>query len=329
MAKRNIKTVVIHKHIHCGFASFQTGDEFLGMATTSKELDFKPVDDMIITSKKFPMLNGEKINEVIGDKEYIGIYLEAEKTFYNKGLHERRIGDSSFAKTPEFKKLVQDYLDKGFQKDLDNPEEEAYSQRQKLKRQEFDKKKGIVLWMAYDDYKKNPDVYQGGFSDDVFKSTGLYDYVKSGCAHGWIGHSGARTVALDKHIEKGLRRRGVSPSKMNNWITSGDGRHFGDSLEGYSQKEQKKRINSRLNEMYNMCLTYAVPSHGGMLTDSNRIREAIGTLGLLLPSGKTYNRKNHLKALIAAKNKLSKIKELDKDEEYLNDVITEIFSNQV
>jgi hypothetical protein len=183
--------------------------------------------------------------------------------------------------------------------------------------------------MDYEEYKNNPALYQGGFSNEVFNSKELYNYVKSGHAFGWIGHSGARTAAHDKQIEKGLRKRGISPSKMYNWISSGDGRHFGDSLEGYTKEEQKAKIEARLNEMYNLCIIYSTPSHGGMLTDSNRVREEFKKLNVLLPYNKKYNRKEHIKNLLSAKEKFSKRTDLNEDERYINDMISEIFANQV
>ena len=72
----------------------------------------------------------------------------------------------------------------------------------------------------------------------------LKEYVSSNCVFGWIGHS-VRKVELDKIIEDGLRLRGLSSSKMYNWISSSDGRHFGDSLSGLTLQEQIKEINKK------------------------------------------------------------------------------------
>jgi hypothetical protein len=339
MAKRITKAVVISKHIHCGFATFQTGDAFVNIITNSKELDFKPEIGQVIESKKFPGLNGEIIDGVSGDKQYIGIGLESDKYFYDKMLYASRSGLKSlgsmdtYAKTPEFKERVQSYIDKGFidkgfTKDRDIPEQKAYWEREKLIEQKSQKKKGVVLWMDYEEYKANPALYQGGFSDEVFNSKELYNYVKGG-AFGWIGHSGARTAAHDKQIEKGLRKRGISPSKMYNWISSGDGRHFGDSLEGYTKEKQKAKIEARLNEMYNLCIIYSTPSHGGILTDSNRVREEFKKLDVLLPCNKKYNHKEHINNLLSAKEKFSKRTDLNEDERYISDMISEIFANKV
>jgi hypothetical protein len=335
MAKKITKTVVISKHIHCGFASFQTGDEFLSIITNSQELDFKPVSKNVIQSKKFPMLNGEVINSLEGDKQYLGISLESDKHFYEKTLYENRskgkplglIG--SFEKTPEFKERIQSYIDKGFSKNRDIPEQQAYWDREKLKEQESQKKKGVVLWMSFEEYQANPALYQGGFSDEVFKSKELSKYVKSGCVFGWIGHSGARTTAHDKQIEKGLRKRGISPSCMFNWISSSDGRHFGDSLEGYTKKEQEKRIDEYLNNIYNKCIIFSIPSHGGMLKDSNRIQEFLKDVGVLLPANKKYNHNTHIKNLIAAKKKLESKDGLNEDEKFVLNIINDVFSNKV
>lgn len=327
MSKRTIKTIVISKHIHCGFASWQSGDEYAIFKTNSKELDFVPVVGQEIQSKKFPALNGEVIEEVCGDKLYTGIYLKPDETFYQKARFSGSF-TTSYEKTPEFQTLVQSYLDKGFIKDRHIPEQIEFWDRQKLIKQQSLKKQGVVLWMGYDECTNNPDLYQGGFSDEVFRSKELYAYVKRG-AFGWIGNSDVRTAAHDKQIEQGLRKRGISPSKMYSWISSSDGRHFGDSLEGYTKKEQKIKIDEALNGMYNNCLIFSLPSHGGMYTDSKRIKEVLEKLGLLLPYNQKYNKKTHINNLLCAKEKLSSQTELNNDEQHIVDMINDIFANQI
>ena len=119
------------------------------------------------------------------------------------------------------------------------------------------------------------------FSDSVFNCKELKEYVSSGCPFGWIGHS-VRKAELDKEIEEGLRLRGLSSSKMYNWISSSDGRHFGDSLDGLSSQEQIKEIHKNLNRMFNMCLIYGDENHTGLLSSSNKIREEMKQKGWLL-----------------------------------------------
>ncbi len=320
------KTVIISKHIHSGHATFQTGDEVLKMKTDSKNLGFIPVAKERFHSKNFPFLDGNKIQEVNSDNECIVIYLESDKTFYYRAQRNGKLFDSdSYSKTPEFKALVQSYLDNGF---VNNsiPEHEAFKQREKIKEQNISKEQGIVLWMGYDEYKKNPNLYQGGFSNEVFRSKELQNYVKGGCVFGWIGNSD-RKFAHDKAIEKGLRERGISPSRMFNWISSSSGRHFGDSLGGYTLEEQLQKIEEGLNYMYNCCVTYSVPSHGGLLKDSMRISDVLDDLKISLDTKTKYNKEKHLDNLFKAKETLEKKVDKTEDDTSLLNLVDEILIN--
>ena len=319
------KTVIISKHIHSGYASFQTGDEFVKIKTNLKELGFEPVLNERFYSKKFPFLDGQLIEELDSDSKCIAIYLESDKTFYYR-VQSFRLGSGSHSNTPEFKDLVQLYIDKGFQK-KPIPEYEEFRQREKIRNQKKAKKAGIVLWMDYEVYKQNPGLYQGGFSDDVFNTTKLQQYVKGG-AFGWIGNSD-RTIQADKLIEKGLRERGISPSRMYNWISSSSGRHFGDSLGGYTKKEQAEKIKKALNNMYDCCIIYGFKSHGGMLSDTIDINKALNEFNVLLDNNEKYNSKNHIKNLLKAKKTLMNKSELNDFEKELLEVIDEIFTNLI
>ncbi len=327
MATRNIKTIVITKHVHSCFASCATGDAFLRIITTSKEIDFMLTVNKRITSKKFPGLNGELLKEKTGDSQFIALYLDSDETFCKKGPKGGMIGDS-YKDTPEFKALVKSYFDKGFKIDKDIPEQNAFHKRERDKHNNKMKKRGVVLWGNYEDYSGHPEMYQGGFSDEVFNSKELKRYVSSGHVNGWIGHCG-RTADNDRQIEAGLRKRGISPSEMYNWISSGSGRHFGDSIEGLTKKEQKEKIENNLNHMYNNCIIYATPTHEGTYGSTQRIAEGYEGLGVLLPLDKKYNHEEHMNNLFLAKKKLSNKKEMTPEETFINDMITQIFSNKL
>lgn len=318
------KTIVISKHIHSSGSSYSSGDEFVVFITNSNELDFSTLEaGSFIQSSKFPLLNGQQIKEISSDSKFIAVYLEADKTFYY-----RSVFSESIANTPEFKSLVQSYLDKGFVINRDIPEELAFNKRNKAKQNRKDKKAGIVLCVDYEEYKNNTAIYKGGFSDELFNSPKLKAYVEGGCVFGWIGHRQGRTHASDKQIEAGLKERGISIDKMYNWISSGDGRHFGDSLEGYSKKEQKEKIELYLNSMYNSCIVYGCPAHEGTMNSSNTLESIFDVLGITLPYGTKYDHDLHLRKLANAKQILMKKIYLSQYDKYAEQVINEVLANK-
>lgn len=273
------KVIMISKHIHSCFTSFSSTDIWLKVFLKYDELDFVPSENEIINSTKYKFLNGETITEITGDSKFMGIYLQSDKTFYNKGSFR-----TEWHKTDEFKILIGDYIIKGWGREY-NQDYKLYQLRQEKREEIKSKKEGLVLWYSYDNLKKQPlTVYQGGFSDELFNTKGIQEYIADHCVHGWIGHSGARRKEHDQVIEKGLRERGLTVDQMYNWISSGDGRHFADSLEGYSLKEQLIKINKYLNHIYNCCLIYADNEHAGTMASSNEIELKLEKEGLLLPT---------------------------------------------
>lgn len=252
------KTIMLSKHIHSCLASFSSNDVWLKMFLIEEDLDFMPTENEVITSAKYRFLNGEIISKIAGDSKFMAIYLESDKTFYNRGSFR-----DEWHKTDEFKALVGDYIIKGWGNEY-NEARKAYQLREEKRDEIKSKKSGLVLWYSYYNLKKQPlTVYQGGFSDELFNTKSIQAYISDHCVHGWIGHSGARRKEHDVLIEKGLRERGLKPEQMFNWISSGDGRHFADSLEGYSLKEQLAKIQKYLNNMYNLCLIYGDKEHKG------------------------------------------------------------------
>ncbi len=324
MAKRINKYVTVSKHIHSSSSSWSSKDVYVEINTTFKELDFIPEENTRIVSKKFPMLDGQLIERLRGDKLYLEIFLESEKKF-NYGRFS--FSSTEIHKTPEFLNLVQSYIDKGFIKHVQTPEQKAYIDRKEALERIKDKKQGLVLWMGFEVTKENPKLFQGGFSNDVFNSPGIQNYIKGGLAFGWIGHSGARTAAHDKQIEAGLLKRGISPSQMFNWITSSDGRHFGDSLEGYTKKEQKQKISARLNSMFNRCIIYGLPGHGGTLNHTIELNEMLNGYGLTLPLNGKFNKRNYLDNLLSVQKSLSNKESFTEEEKIINDLVTKLFLN--
>lgn len=318
------KDVVISKQIHSSCSTFSSGDVFVKVITKRLELDFTPKVGITILSKKFPMLNGQTITEIAGDSLYIDIYLEADKTFYS-GMDFT----TNHSNTPRFKEIVNSYINAGFVINRDVPCTKEYRERETIKEQEKAKKKGVVLWMGFEEYQKNPEYFQGGFSDEVFHSRELFNYVKSGCCFGWIGNSSVRTSDHDKQIEKGLRIRGLSPQMMYNWISSSSGRHFADSLGGYTKSEQKQKIEANLNSMFNKCLVFGHKKHQGTLNSTIDIENKYDSFGILLPENLKYNSKDHINNLIRVNEMLSNKLVLTEEEKDIKDIVSEVFANKM
>jgi len=324
-----MKFLMVSKQIHSSCSTYSSNDVFLDKSLKKNKIDFPLEEDTVINSKNYPFLNGERIKSIEGDKKFSCIYLEADKTFYYRNIR------SESSKTDEFKNLAQKYVDAGWETNRDYPELNSYRERCKIVEQKRLKKEKVVLWMGFENYQGHPEFFQGGFSDAVFNSPQLKEYVSRGVAYGWIGNSSVRTAAHDKQIERGLRKRGISDHKMYNWISSSSGRHFADSLEGYSKQEQKEKIEKNLSYMYNNCIIYGSKSHGGTLSSSNDISGKYDELGVLIDTKEKYNKKKHLKSLMNAKEKVSKeIKKAKTEEDKafyieISNTITELFTNLV
>lgn len=279
--KKKLKTIVV-KHIHSCFAAASSNDKWLYVIIPAKDVDFEAVQGKRIESIKHGFIN-DIAEEVSGDKQIRIIYLNSDETFSNRAKRENKIMGAEYHNTQDFSTLVNEYIRQGFNL-TERPQEliDFYERKGKIEREKM-KKDGFVLWMEYKERK--PEDYKGGFSDSVFYTKEMQDYVLSGCVFGWIGHS-VRKPELDKVIEEGLRERGLSSSKMHNWISSSDGRHFGDSLEGLSLKKQIVTIKKNLNRIYNRCLIYGHPNHGKTIQSSQTIFEEMQKKGWLLPEEK-------------------------------------------
>ena len=274
------KKTILVKHIHSCFAAASGRDNWLYTIVEGKDVDFIAKAGKAIKSEKHTFINNVMVSDVGEDKFISVVYLKSDRTFYDRGRGEQRAFDKDYSETQEFLDLVNLYIDKGFNL-TERPEElKDYYKRAEAAERKKMKEAGNVLWMEYD--KRTTKDYQGGFSDELFNEKYLFNYVSSGCVHGWIGHS-VRTFTLDKVIEEGLREKGLVNSKMCSWITSGDGRHFGNSLEGLKEKEQIETIKKYLNSMFNLCLIYGENSHKGTLSSTQEIRKELKEKGWLLP----------------------------------------------
>jgi hypothetical protein len=227
--------------------------------------------------------------ETVVNKElgYTLYYVPEDETFYKRALNGK-VFFGGFADTPEFKALIAKYVSEGWQVEI--PWLEDVLENNRKAEQEAYLKKRIEEGYVIPEWHKGLQAkdYQGGFSDAVFNQPYLQDYLKDGC-HGYIGHS-VRKKNLDAYIEMKFIATArpicilehLEPeSLLAVWLTSSDGRHFGDSLEGFKFEEQKVKVNREVAAMYNRAYVYSLPEHEGTLRSTEELMEEHA--GKLLP----------------------------------------------
>lgn len=207
-----------NKQIHSCMASFSSNDVFV---TREIERD------------EFLLHHGEK---TVSRKHGFSVaYAEADKRFYAGFLGDR------VAATELQAYIEATYLSRGWVMDHPflKPAQEAQWKDDEIADQQRREREGYVI----PEWSKDvpPDAYQGGFSGDVFFNPSLYNYVKGGGCHGFIGHS-VRKPKLDAYLERKFLKVDADKSLFAMWLTSTGGRHFGDSLEGAAFAVQRAYI---------------------------------------------------------------------------------------
>jgi len=203
-------------------------------------------------------------------------YVEEDKTFYARG---RIFND--YSKTEEFQVLIAKYESEGWLRTLpwlESKQKEHWAAEEEKEKQKRIKQGYVIPAWSPDIPVKD---YQGGFSDAVFNQEKLQEYLKGKGCHGYIGHS-VRKKNIDAYIETRFIATArpicilehLEPeSLLAVWLTSTDGRHFGDSLEGISFEEQKVYVDGYVIKMYNTSFIYSLPEHNGMMESSDTLRE--------------------------------------------------------
>jgi hypothetical protein len=309
--------ILFIKHIHSCFASASSNDVWVGIELEQSEFPHpvqepeKPnahhdffslmaasqmgqkidMDKRIETEGSiisFPghFLDGEMVSEIVSDPEYpqyMKVYLLADKTFHDKGLREARSkrGFSGYSDTPEFKALVQSYVDKGWNPDYREYEDlKAFEKFQEDKELYKRSEKELVLWnYGKDDFQVSQ--YQGGFSDIFYKGK-VQKYCEGGGVFGWMGDISIRTRSLDKVFESEFVARGLSLDPLRVWVTSTDARHYADSLYGMNSTEQEMKIKKDINRIYNLGLIFGDPRHKGTYGSTQEVRVQLEEEGKLL-----------------------------------------------
>lgn len=181
-------------------------------------------------------------NKLVSKRRGFSIaHAPADETFYHRGF-SFRVSDAEM-KT----RVAAKYLSCGWTIIKDHAFlEEAislYCEDERIARKTRRAKQGYVIpeWTR----EMLPIEYQGGFSAEVFNHPELFDYVKSGGCHGFIGHE-VRKPKLDAYLEAQFLNLNPDKSLFAMWLTSTGGRHFGDELEGATFSKQQIIIRNRI-----------------------------------------------------------------------------------
>jgi len=247
------KYVVFIKHIHSCFASASSNDEWLYKVVPEHKNKVTLVNgSTVLNSGLFekPTPGVETIEEVDTEDKFItNVYFKADESFYIFGKNKPGLKD--YHNTPEFKELIQKYVQLGWSTERPEIENERM-QRVRNKQIQQRKKDGFVLWKKYEDLK--PEDYKGGFSTEMFNTPHLQKYIKQ-TPFGYIGHS-VRTKHTDRYMEKTLRSLNLPVDTLSLYLTSSSGRHFGDSLEDLTPEEQEEKISNSYNYFHSELIRY-------------------------------------------------------------------------
>lgn len=249
------KVLFVSKHIHSCFASWSSGD-----VTLYKRV--KRIEDA-----------KELITETYGDKFITVAVAEPDKTFYDRGLATRPM---SYATKEEMTSKCTPYIKEGWT-NVRPKEIKSYWNREKIKRQKANRRAGFIFWK--EDTRVKPILYRGGFSSTVYNNKHFIEYTKKR-TFGYIGHC-VRKVMLDKALEKSFMSltppttipKDIMVDLFVCWLTSTDGRHFGDSLEDLKLSEQKKKISNRIKSIYNLAYVFSLPEHKGTYSSTQLLTE--------------------------------------------------------
>lgn len=257
--------IMLSKRIASCFASFSSTDVIL-----YKEVASLP-----------RVFNKEGL--VVDDVALVKVlHLESDETFYERALEDMRHKrvPGHYNTHPDFLALVQKHKDDGWDKKpewLDAADKARYA-REEAAEYARRKQEGYVICKHFKEM--TPDDYRGGFSDEVMASKELKEYVAAGACFGYIGSS-CRKPNLDAYIEEqflSLKPRfEVSRQEMvallGGWLTSSDGRHFGDALDGcYGLAEQQDLVDRNIKAMFNIAFIYAHPEQDGTMKSTEVVR---------------------------------------------------------
>jgi len=251
--------LVIAKQIHSSFSAFSSEDVFL----------YRVIDNLTqkTLKKHLPPDYSEMDKDEVAD--IVTVFVEADKTFYDRAL--KKMGFTNYGNTPEFAALIDKYKKEGWIEEPDdiNKARMAKYAREEEARKVQRKKDGYVM--------TEEDGFVGGFSNELMSLPVLAQYLERRVAFGYIGHS-CRKYVTDTYLEAEFMKL-ATPANIDKreilatWLTSTDGRHFGDSLEDLSDEEAKKKIKKYLPEIFNLGFIYSRKEHEGTAGSTHELKE--------------------------------------------------------
>lgn len=142
---------------------------------------------------------------------------------------------------------------------------------------------GYVLTKQYPRIH-SPKEYVGGFSLEAFFVETLISYVEKGLTFGYIGHS-CRKVWVDKLLSA-ICLPTVKYEDFACWLTSTDGRHFGDAIEGWVEDNDIESVKQFLQEslprIHDLAVIYNHPDHKGNHKSTQELFGKLKESGLML-----------------------------------------------
>ncbi len=149
--------------------------------------------------------------------------------------------------------------------------------------------KGYVLTET-DSKKRTTKDYVGGFLLETFFTEVLISYVEKGICYGYIGHN-CRKVWVDEMLSN-ICLKHIKPDDFACWLTSTDGRHFGDYIEYMVESEDRlgveNYIKEKLPSIHDKSVIYNHPSHKGTFSSSLELFEHLKDLGMMMSNNYTY-----------------------------------------
>ncbi len=124
----------------------------------------------------------------------------------------------------------------------------------------------------------------GGFSLETFFEEILISYVEKGICFGYIGHS-CRKVWVDKLLAE-ICLKYIKNEDFAAWLTSTDGRHFGNAIECMVEDNDRAGVEAYIKEslqsIHNLAVIYNHPEHKGNLTSTIELERKLADMGMLM-----------------------------------------------
>ncbi len=165
-----IKPVLFTKHIHSCFAGWSSEDVWLRYLTTTKNIN--PVKGTI---RHDSCLDYEVVTEIHENDEFIEVYLESDKFFYDRALHSGKGVLKDRATKEELAQKVKFYTDKGWS-EIDHLRQlkALRNEKEKILERETNRMKGKIFFAGWS--KDIPvEDYQGALSDELFNEPTFED----------------------------------------------------------------------------------------------------------------------------------------------------------